>query len=151
MNSNYFKSEFLLREDITYLNFGSFGACAKPIFKKYQQLQLELEQEPVQYITVNGIQYLKASRDALANYVGCNGEDIVYVTNPSYAVNIIAKSIELNTGDEVLTTNIEYGACDKTWSYYCKKYGAKYVRQNIEFPLTSKEDFVEQFFKIDVG
>ena len=53
---------FLLREDITYLNFGSFGACPKPIFEKYQQLQLELEQEPVQFITHNGLKYLEAAR-----------------------------------------------------------------------------------------
>jgi len=147
MNNTFLKSQFLLRDDITYLNFGSFGACAKPVFEKYQQLQLELEQEPVQFITANGIQYLQASRDALGNYVGCNGDDLVFVTNPSYAVNIIAKSFDLKQGDEVLTTNIEYGACDKTWSYYCKKAGAKYVRQNIQFPLTTKEEFVEQFFK----
>lgn len=147
MDSNYFKSQFLIKEDVTYLNFGSFGACAKPVFEKYQQLQLELEQEPVQFITVNGLQYLKASREALANYVGCNADDIVYVTNPSYAVNIVAKSINLQAGDEVFTTNIEYGACDKTWNYYCEKYGAKYVRQSINFPLTTKKDFIEQFFK----
>ncbi len=147
MNNAFLKSQFLLRDDITYLNFGSFGACAKPIFEKYQQMQLELEQEPVQFITANGIQYLQASRDALGNFVGCNGDDLVFVTNPSYAVNIIAKSFDLKAGDEVLTTNIEYGACDKTWNYYCKKAGAKYVRQNIEFPLTTKEEFVEQFFK----
>ena len=147
MNNTFLKSQFLLRDDITYLNFGSFGACAKPIFARYQQLQLELEQEPVQFITANGIQYLQASREALGNYVGCNGDDLVFVTNPSYAVNIIAKSFGLKQGDEVLTTNIEYGACDKTWSYYCKKAGAKYVRQNIQFPLTTKQEFIEQFFK----
>ena len=147
MNNTFLKSQFLLRDDITYLNFGSFGACAKPVFEKYQQLQLELEQEPVQFITANGIQYLQASREALGNYVGCSGDDLVFVTNPSYAVNIIAKSFDLKAGDEILTTSIEYGACDKTWAYYCKKAGAKYVRQNIQFPLTTKEEFIEQFFK----
>ena len=42
------KSQFLLRDDVTFLNFGSFGACPKPIFERYQQYQLELEQEPLQ-------------------------------------------------------------------------------------------------------
>jgi isopenicillin-N epimerase len=147
MNNTILKSQFLLRDNITFLNFGSFGACPKPIFEKYQQLQLELEQEPVQFIAFNGLQYLKESREALANYVGCNSDDIVYVTNPSYAVNIIAKSFDLKAEDEVLTTDLEYGACDKTWNYYCQQAGAKYVRQHIEFPLTSKENFVQQFFK----
>ena len=111
---------FLLRKDITFLNFGSFGACVKPVFERYQQYQLELEQEPVQFITVNGPKYLEASRKALGAYLNCNADDVVYVTNPSYAVNTIAKSLKLQSGDEVLTTNLEYGACDRTWTYYCK-------------------------------
>lgn len=147
MNNNFLKSQFLLRDDITFLNFGSFGACPKPVFEQYQAFQLELEQEPVQFITVNGVQYLKNSREALGKYLHCNGDDLVYVTNPSYAVNIIAKSMNLKEGDEVLTTNLEYGACDKTWNYYCKKTGAKYIRQHINFPLTTKEQFVEDFFE----
>lgn len=147
MENNYLKSQFLLRSDVTYLNFGSFGACPKPVFERYQQYQLELEQEPVQFIAVNGIEYLKQSRAALAAYVNCQADDLVYVTNPSYAVNIVAKSLPLDQGDEVLTSDIEYGACDRTWNYYCGKKGAKYIRQKIKFPLQSKEDFVEQFFK----
>jgi isopenicillin-N epimerase len=138
---------FLLRKDVTFLNFGSFGACPKPVFERYQQLQLELEQEPVQFITVNGLNYLAAAREALGNYIHCDKDDVVYVTNPSYAVNAIAKSFNLQSGDEILTTDIEYGACDKTWEYYCKKAGAKYVRQHIPLPIQSKEELVAAFFK----
>jgi len=146
MQQNKFKSSFLLDPQITFLNFGSFGACPKPVFTDYQKWQLELEREPVQFITVNGIKYLEQSRNALAKYVNCNSDDLVFVTNPSYAVNIIAKSLDLKEGDEVLTTNLEYGACDKTWNYYCRKHGAKYVRQKINLPLISKEKFIKDFF-----
>jgi len=141
------KSKFLLRDDVTFLNFGSFGACPKPIFERYQQYQLELEQEPVQFITVTGLQYLKQSREALAAYINCPADDVVYVTNPSYAVNIIAKSFNLQKDDEILTTNLEYGACDRAWNYYCKKVGAKYIRQPITLPIPSKEDLINEFFK----
>ena len=139
------KSQFLLNPEIAYLNFGSYGACAKPVFENYQQWQRELEAEPCQFMNVNGAQYLKQSRVALASYVNCHADDIVYVPNPSYAVNIVAKSLDLKPGDEVLSTNIEYGACDKTWNYYCRKKGATYVRQPINFPLKSKEEFVQDF------
>ena len=141
------KDLFLLRKDITFLNFGSFGACPKPIFEDYQKWQYELEQEPVQFITVNGLRYLEKSREALASFLNCGARDLVYVTNPSYAVNTIAKSLNLQHGDEILTTNLEYGACDKAWNYYCKKTGAKYVQQSISLPLITKEKFVEEFFK----
>lgn len=141
------KSLFLIDPKITYLNFGSFGACPRPIFEDYQNWQLLLEREPVQFIAANGAGNLKTSREALAAYIGCEADDLVYVMNPSYAINIVAKSMKLEAGDEILSTNIEYGALDRTWNYYCTKAGAKYVRQEIPLPLHSKEEFINSFWK----
>ena len=144
MSTSLLKDQFLLRPDITYLNFGSFGACPRPVFERYQQFQLELEQGPVQFITTTGLQYVEMARKALGEYLDADADDLVFVTNPSYAVNVIAKSFALGKGDEVLTTELEYGACDRTWQYYCDKAGARYVKQPIRLPLQSQEDFVEQ-------
>ena len=142
------KDQFLLRPDIHFLNFGSFGATPKPIFEKYQAWQRVLEAEPVQFIAFDGYQYLADSRAALAKFLNCaDKDDLVYVTNPSFAVNMIAKSFPLEPGDEILATDIEYGACDRTWDYYCKKKGATYRRQKINLPIVSKEQFIEDFFK----
>jgi isopenicillin-N epimerase len=143
----HLKQQFLLRDDITYLNFGSFGACPKPVFEKYQQFQLELEQEPVQFITASGLKYLETAREVLGAYLHCDKDDLVYVTNPSYAVNAVAKSFDLKPGDEILTSNLEYGACDKAWEYYCRKTGAVYIKQPISLPIKTKEEFVTEFFK----
>jgi isopenicillin-N epimerase len=143
---NNIKSQFLLDPNITFLNFGSFGASPKTVFDDYQKWQRELEYNPVQFITVNGIKYLQQSREALGKFIGSNSDDVVMVTNPSYAVNIIAKSMNLQPGDEVLSTNLGYGACDRTWKYYCQKAGAKYVQQKINLPILSKESFLQDFF-----
>ncbi len=147
MEKESIQSQFLLDPHITYLNFGSFGACLKALYEDYQKWQMVLEKEPVQFITVTGPEYLKKSRIALAAYIHCDPDDVVFTTNPSYAVNIVAKSFPLKAGDEILSTNLEYGALDRTWNYYCKKAGAKYVRQPISLPLVSKEKFIEDFFK----
>lgn len=141
------KSQFLLNPAITYLNFGSFGACPKPIFEDYIKWQYLLESEPVQFIAFDGQTYLQQSRAALASYIHCDADDVVLVTNPSYAVNIIAKSFPLQPDDEILTTDLEYGACDKTWNYYCKKAGATYRKHAIKLPITSAEELVDDFFK----
>jgi len=141
------KEQFLLRDDVTFLNFGSFGACPKPVFDTYQKFQLELEQQPVDFMIEKSPQYLKNSRTALGKYLNCHKDDLVCVTNPSYGVNIVAKNLNLKPGDEILTTDIEYGACERTWNYYCKKSGAKFIRQKTNFPLESKKEFVEEFLK----
>jgi isopenicillin-N epimerase len=144
---NNYKELFLLNPNITFLNFGSFGACPKPIFEKYQEWQLKLEREPVQFIVNEAIIELENVRKELGNFLGCSYQDLVMVMNPSYAINTVAKSFPLKKGDEILTTNLEYGACDRTWEYYCEKAGAKYIRQEISLPIHSKEVFLEEFWK----
>lgn len=142
-----FQDQFLLNPAITFLNFGSFGATPKPIFENYQHWQRVLEAEPVQFIAFDGFNYLAESRAALAKYIGCaDQDDLVYVTNPSFAINLIAKNFSLKAGDEILTTDIEYGACDRTWNFYCEKAGATYRRQKINLPITNKEKFIADFF-----
>jgi isopenicillin-N epimerase len=141
------KPQFLLDPNITFLNHGSFGSCPKPIFEEFQRFQTELESEPVDFIQRRQPKYLKTARESLAQFVGCKPEDLFFTSNPTFAINVIMRSIKLNEGDEILTTNHEYGAMDRTWNFYCKKSGAKYIRQNISLPLVSKDQIIEEFWK----
>jgi len=140
------KEHFLLNPDITYLNHGSFGACPKEVFEAYQNYQRMLESDPVQFVTKTGVALQDKSKEALAKFINAPKEDLIYVTNPSTAMNIVIKSLDLKKDDEVLSTNQEYGAVDRAWNYYCGKAGAKYVRQTITLPLKSKEQFIEEFW-----
>ncbi|MCR9174252.1 MAG: aminotransferase class V-fold PLP-dependent enzyme [bacterium] len=140
------KDYFLLNPEYRHLNHGSFGACPKPIFEDYQRWQLALERDPVDFFVNKGNEQLQRSKEALAKYINCDADNLVYTTNPTYAINIIAKGLDLKEGDEVLATDQEYGALDRTWKYYCDKAGAKYVQQKIQLPVTSKEQMIEDFF-----
>jgi isopenicillin-N epimerase len=142
------KSQFLLNPDIHFLNFGSFGASPRAVFDNYQNWQRLLESEPVQFIAFDGPVKLAESRQALAQFINCpDKDDLVYVTNPSFAVNLIARNIPLQAGDEVLSTDIEYGACDRIWDFYCQKSGAVYKQQKINLPIKDKESFINNFFE----
>jgi isopenicillin-N epimerase len=140
------KGLFLLNPEITFLNFGSFGATPKPIFETYQAIQRELEAEPVQFITVSGPKRVLANRNALAEYLNADPSDLVLVQNPTYAVNILARGLDLKAGDEVLTTNLEYGACDRAWKFYSAEKGARYIQSEISLPIVSKEAFLKEFW-----
>lgn len=141
------KKLFVLNEDLTFLNFGSFGACPKEILDEFIRLQYLLESDPVNFMTRLGCDLLEESREALAAYIHCSAKDLLFVPNPTYAVNLIAKNIGLATNDEVLTTDLEYGAIDRTWSYYCEQRGAKYIKQPISLPIQSKEQVISDFWK----
>ena len=42
--------EYLLDPSVTFLNHGSYGACPVPVFERYQELQRELERNPVEFL-----------------------------------------------------------------------------------------------------
>jgi isopenicillin-N epimerase len=137
------RDQFLLDPTVTFLNHGSFGACPRPVFEEYQRWQRELERQPVEFIgrRYNGL--MRAAREALAEYVGTAAEDLVYVPNATVALNIVARSLKLQPGDEILTTDHEYGAIARTWRFVCAQTGARLVTQSIPLPLTTTEDFVD--------
>ena len=114
------KELFLLRKDVTFLNFGSFGACPKEILNKHVAWMRLLENEPVQFITQDCHNYLADSRKALAIFLNGNEDEFIFTPNPTFAINILAKNLKLNPCDEILSTNLEYGAMVRTWEYYAE-------------------------------
>ena len=140
------KEHFLLDPAVIFLNHGSFGASPKPVFEAYQNWQLRLERQPVLFLGRELDSLLKDSRQALGEYLNADADDLVYITNATHGVNIIAHSLKIKPGDEILTTDHEYGACDYSWDFICDKTGAKYTHQPIPLPVHSKEEIVEQFW-----
>jgi isopenicillin-N epimerase len=137
---------FLLDPAVTYLNHGSFGACPKPVFQAYQGWQLELERQPVDFLDRKAPGLMAEARGALAEYVGCDADDLVYFPNPTTAINMVARSLKLGAGDEILTTDHEYGAVDRTWRFICNRRGARYIRRAVPLPLCEDEAFIEHFW-----
>jgi isopenicillin-N epimerase len=140
------KSHFLLRRDIVYLNHGAFGACPRPVFEVYQRWQQELERQPVEFLGRRAAELMTEARTRLAAYLACAPDEVVYFPNPTTALNMVARSLPLRPGDEVLATDHEYGALDRTWRFLCAKAGARYIRQAIGLPIESAEAVVEAFW-----
>jgi isopenicillin-N epimerase len=61
-------------------------------------------------------------------------------------MNTVARSLDLRPGDEILTTDHEYGAVDLTWRYIKRQTGAKVVRAAIPLPVTTPAAFVDQLW-----
>ena len=138
-------SLFLLDPQVTFLNHGSFGACPRPVFEEYQRWQLQLERQPVAFLDPNrGLSgWMRDARKALASVVGADPDDIVGQTNATAALNIVAQSLDLKPGDEILTTDHEYAALEKTWAYVCRRSGARVRMVSIPLPLTREDQFTD--------
>jgi isopenicillin-N epimerase len=120
---------FLLDPEVVYLNHGSFGACPRPVFEEYQRLQLELERQPVEFLSRfrRYPELIDGAKAALAGYVGAYPGNLIFATNATEGLNAVARSLRLARGDEVLAPVGEYGAVDMLWRYACERAGARYV------------------------
>src|SRR5579862_7579706 len=144
---NDIKNEFLLDPDVVFLNHGSYGSCPRPVFEDYQRWQRALEFEPIHFISKKREEALLISKTALADFLHCDRNDFFMIQNPTTAVNQVIRSLDLKPGDEVLSTDHEYGAMDKTFEFYSRKKGFVFRRQPISLPLLTREQFLDDFWQ----
>jgi len=137
------KNHFFLAPEVIFLNHGSFGATPRPVLENYQDWQCRLEYQPVQYLIRELQGNFRTARQKLASYLKIDPDNLVYVPNATFGVNVIARSLDFQPGDELLTSNHEYGACDNIWDFLSQKKGLKVIRRDIPLPLPSKEDMIE--------
>lgn len=129
------RAHFLLDPDVVFLNHGSFGACPREVLENLQHWQQEMERNPVEFLGRRSGELLAQARGVLAHYLGAQAADLVFVSNASTGVNVVARSLNLRPGDEILSTDHEYGACDATWQRVCEEAGAVYRKVEIPLPL----------------
>jgi isopenicillin-N epimerase len=141
------RSEFLLDPEVTFLNHGSFGACPRPVFEAYQRWQLELERQPVEFLGRRLSDLLADSRAQLAEYLHADRDEIVYFSNVTTALNAVARSLPLEEGDEILTTDHEYGALERTWTFVGERNGARLVVRELPLPLDDPAAAVEAIWQ----
>lgn len=134
---------FLLDPTVIFLNHGSFGACPKPVFDHYQQWQRALEVQPVAFLGRRAPDLLRNALQQLGDYLGTAGENLVFVTNATAGLNMVGRSLRLHPGDEILTTDHEYGSLELTWQYIAREKGVEIVHRQLPLPLVDDAAVVE--------
>lgn len=129
------RDAFVLDPDLIFLNHGSYGACPREVIAAWQGWQLQLERNPVEFLGRRSAGLLATARQHLADHLGARRDDLVFVQNATTGVNCVARSLALQPGDEVLSTDMEYGACEATWRRVCAATGALYRRVEVPLPF----------------
>lgn len=138
------KGLFRIDPEVTFLNHGSYGACPRTVFQAYQDWQAQLEHQPVAFLNQRHLAARFAEvRAALGAELGANPDDLVPMVNATAGLNVVARSLHLGPGDEILTTDHEYAALEKTWAFVTARTGAVVRRVTLPLPLTSEADFTD--------
>ena len=140
---NDLRPQFYLDPEVLFLNHGSFGASPRPVIESYQDWQRRLERQPVKFLIREFQEYLRTARQDLGRALGADPDHLVYVPNATFGVNVIARSMEFQPGDELLTSNQEYGACKNIWAFLSDEYGLHIIQQEVPLPLPNRDEIVD--------
>lgn len=136
-----------LDPDVTFLNHGSFGACPLAVLAAQERFREQMEREPVRFFVREFPDLLDAARGELAAFVGADPDDVAFVPNATAGVNAVLRSLPLEQGDELLTTDHAYPACRNALEFAASRTGARVVVAAVPFPLDSPDEVVEAVLK----
>lgn len=117
------RAEVCLPENAIYLNSGSFSPLPKPVLAELSRLRAALAEQPSDFFWRQTPKRLLRSRRMLAEFFGTDAGQLLLLPNVTYAVNLVARSLDLPLGSEILITNQEYGAMQFCWQEVSQQRG----------------------------
>ncbi|QDV30528.1 Isopenicillin N epimerase [Planctopirus ephydatiae] len=131
-----------IADGVTYLNHGSFGPTPLPVQEARYQWSQRLAANPMNGFVRELDHEVELAKSALASFLKCSPNDLLFIENATTAMNVVAASFELRPGDEVLFNDHEYGAVRRIWERACTVAGAKLVTANLR-PFHDPSDVIE--------
>jgi isopenicillin-N epimerase len=132
--------------DRTIINLNNGGVCPSPrvvhdALKRYLDIS---NQSPVYHMWQVLEPNIEGVRRTLAADAGVEAETLAITRNASEALQIAQLGLDLKPGDEVLTTNQDYGRMLQTWQQRAARDGIKLTQISFPVPATNA-DLVRRF------
>jgi len=130
------RKQLLVPENRIYLNTGSLGPCPVHIIDAMHAHTRQLEMNPVGENWGPLGNQMELVRKKVADFIHADVEEIVLTRNTTEGLNLIAQSLQLSEGDEIITTTLEHGGGEVGLEFLVNTQGA--VLKKIELPMPGK-------------
>jgi len=139
---------FLLEEGTVFTNHGSYGAVPREVMEKRVQLLNTAEAHPDRWFRTTVRPLYDSAIADVANFVGADPKNLVFVQNATAAVNTVLKNLVLGPEDIILSNSHSYNACNNAIESAIKRCNADTLSLDLRFPIRSEEEVVEQVVEI---
>jgi isopenicillin-N epimerase len=146
------RSEWLLDPELTYLNHGTVGATPRRVLAHQREITDEIERNPARFMlreladtdgTGAAPQRLRVAAAAVAEFVGVDGDDLVFVDNITTGANAVLRSFPFAAGDEIAVTNLGYGGVVNAARYVTRTIAGTLRTIELPQPGAAPHDFVD--------
>jgi selenocysteine lyase/cysteine desulfurase len=125
--------------DRTIINLNNGYTCPSPrvvheALKRYLDIS---NQAPIQYMWNLLEPNIESVRRKLAAEAGCDPEELAITRNASEGLQIAQLGIDMQPGDEVVTTNQDYGRMLDTWDQRVRRDKIKVTKISFPVPTTN--------------
>jgi isopenicillin-N epimerase len=117
------REQMHLDPTVINLNTGSWGPVPRPVFQHVTELRQRLAEEPMNFFLRFSPPLLWQARQRLATYLHTEATRLVFTTNVSVSINIVASGLRLGGPGEILLTDHEYGAMHWCWERAAQRQG----------------------------
>ena len=117
------RARMILDPTVTMLNTGSFGPLPRQVFDRVTELRLRLAAGPTDFFVRQAPPLLWEARERTASFLGTEPHRLVFTTNVSAAINLVASGLRLAAPGEILMTDHEYGAMVWCWERAGQRQG----------------------------
>ena len=129
-----FAPHWTLDPGTVFLNHGSFGATPRSVLAAQAEWRERMEREPVAFFARDLEPAMDEARAALGAFVGADPDDLALVPNATAGINIVARSLDLRAGDEVIALDHAYNAATNVLEHAATAAGARLVIVRLPFP-----------------
>ncbi len=137
------QGEFQLSAGITHMNNGSIGPSPRVVTEGIIDALGQLEADPY-HNTWGGLAAgMEDVRSHAADFIGAERDEVALTRNTTEGMNLIATGLDLQPGDEVLTTNHEHGGGMICWQYLRKRRGVKLNYLELPTPVRDTAQLLE--------
>lgn len=141
------KSQFIFAPELRYFNNASLGASPLTVQNATKVFRDTLDGFPSKYMWGGWKEEIENTRKLVADLFSVSSEEIALIHNTTEGMNLIARSFDLEPGDEVILADHEHTSGRICWEVFQESRGVKLVRPELPLMPKSVEEVVEVYRK----
>ena len=139
------KSQFKFAPGLRYFNNASLGTSPIAVQSATNNYREMLDSFPSKYMWGGWKEEKEQIRKSLATTFSVSEEEIALIHNTTEGMNLIARSFDLEPGDEVILGDHEHPSGTIPWQVWQESKGIKLIRPTLPIMPESPEEIVEVY------